>query len=156
MRLAGIIPDSVVDGPGVRYTIFAQGCKHHCEGCHNPRTWDFQDGYDICVDDLINRIENESLTKKVTFSGGDPLYQLDEFTELSKKLKSLGYHIVLYTGFDIEDIINLDIMKYIDIVVDGKFDLSLRTLECKFRGSSNQRVIDVQRSSPNEIVEIEW
>ncbi|QCX32568.1 anaerobic ribonucleoside-triphosphate reductase activating protein [Caloramator sp. E03] len=161
IRISGIIKESVVDGPGIRYVIFAQGCLHKCIGCHNPHTHDFKGGYDIDVDDLKNDIIRNPFIDGVTFSGGDPFYQVEGFYYLAKELKKNNIHIVCYTGFFYEDIVkNNDkkkLLENVDLLIDGPFILSQKTLKLPFRGSSNQRIIDVKRSlMEGEVITVEY
>lgn len=150
IRISGIVKESVVDGPGIRYVIFAQGCLHKCVGCHNPHTHDFKGGYDIDADVLKEDIIKNPFIDGVTFSGGDPFYQVDGFCYLAKELKKNNIHIVCYTGFVYEDIVkNNDkkkLLENIDLLIDGPFILSQKTFKLPFRGSSNQRIIDVKKS----------
>lgn len=146
MRIAGIIDESIVDGPGIRTVIFTQGCGHHCKGCHNPETWDYDGGKDVNVNDLIERVMSNPLVKGITISGGDPFYQDVQLTDLCRSAKGAGLEVAVYTGFLFEEIRNLYAMQYIDIIVDGPFVEAERTLDLKFRGSRNQRIIDVQKS----------
>ena len=139
MRIAAIEHDSVVNGVGCRTVIYTQGCKHKCVGCHNPSTWDFNAGYEMTLDEIYHEVKKNKLSKSITWSGGDPVYQLDEVLELSKRLKEEGYDIWLYTGFLYEEIQNK--LCYIDVVVDGLFEIDKRTLDIPFVGSSNQRII---------------
>jgi anaerobic ribonucleoside-triphosphate reductase activating protein len=152
LNLAGIVGDSIVDGPGIRFTIFAQGCSIGCPGCQNPQTHPFGIGVDRYVDDLIAEVRSNPLVKGVTFSGGDPFFQAESFASLASRLKELGYEVAAYTGFTWENLIakgtrgQKELLAYLDILVDGPFILALRDLEIRFRGSSNQRIIDVPRS----------
>lgn len=147
LYLAGVVEDSIVDGPGVRYTIFSQGCAHNCPGCHNPQTHPFvSGGYLEEVDTVVRAVQANPLIKGVTFSGGDPLYQSQAFTELAEKLKALGYDIWVYTGFLWEEVRGNPLMKFIDVLVDGPFIEERKTLELRYRGSRNQRLIDVPKS----------
>lgn len=154
MNIASIKYDSLVNGEGLRTVVFAQGCKHNCKGCFNPHTHEFGVGRDYEVEDLYNIIKENCLMKKVTFSGGDPLYQVEGFTELAKLLKADGYNIWCYTGFTIEEIQNDEnmskILDYVDVIVDGKFDES-KAGEYKYKGSSNQRIIiNIKENIGNE------
>lgn len=142
--IAGIIEDSIVDGPGVRYTIFSQGCAHRCLGCHNMSTWDFDGGYSITFDELLEDIKNKCINRKITFSGGEPYHQDSKFLELMKNLE--GFSFGAYSGYDFEDVIENPFTKRLDFLVDGKFILEKRTLSMPFRGSANQRFIDVKSS----------
>lgn len=150
IRLAGIEPMSVVDGQGLRYAIFVQGCIHHCKGCHNPETHDPDGGYVKNIDEIISDIDNYKGVRGITLSGGDPLYsaRYPEVLELCRKYKDKNPDktVWLYTGYRFEEISNIDILEYIDVMVDGRFDINLKSLDLKFRGSSNQRVIDVRKS----------
>ena len=103
MRVAGIVDDSMVDGPGIRYTIFLQGCKHNCPGCHNPATHDYNGGEIVNIDDIINDIKNYKYINAVTFSGGEPLDQPEAVEETINKLKAAGYHIMIYSGYTYEE-----------------------------------------------------
>lgn len=154
INIAGIEAESVVDGEGWRFAIFTQGCKHHCKNCHNPQTWDMCGGTQMSIDELVDTIEEafkeNILMDGVTLTGGDPLYQPDATFSLCKKLKDLGINIWLYTGFTYEEITKdeklMSIMKYIDVLVDGPFIESLKSLELEYRGSSNQRILDMKKT----------
>jgi anaerobic ribonucleoside-triphosphate reductase activating protein len=146
------VPDSIVDGPGLRYSIFVQGCAHACPGCHNPESWDFAGGEELSLEAIYKDIHADRGVRSVTFSGGDPMYQAAACATLAARLKSEVYNIWAYTGFLWEDLIaraDADVMEFlqnVDVLVDGPFIESLRSLELEFRGSSNQRVIDVKKS----------
>lgn len=164
IKLAGLVADSIVDGPGFRFTIFTQGCPHNCEGCHNPQTHDFNGGRYADCDKIIEKIMQNKMTSGVTFSGGDPFCQPEACAYLAEKLKSIGYHLMCYTGYTFEQLMemankNESIRKFLsllDIVIDGKFILAERSLELKYKGSRNQRTIDVQESiKQGRAVEIE-
>lgn len=154
IKLAGLIPESFVDGPGIRFTVFTQGCPHRCEGCHNPETHDFNGGRLADVDKIYSKIVSNPLIKGVTFSGGEPFCQPEPLSYLAAKLKKDGYHIMSYSGFLFEDLISKSekdkhikkLLENLDIVVDGPFLLAERSLELKFRGSRNQRIINVPES----------
>lgn len=154
INIAGIEAESVVDGEGWRFAIFTQGCKHHCKNCHNPQTWDMRGGTQMSIDELVDTIEEafkeNILMDGVTLTGGDPLYQPDATFSLCKKLKDLDINIWLYTGFTYEEITKdeklMSIMKYIDVLVDGPFIESLKSLELEYRGSSNQRILDMKKT----------
>ena len=154
MKLCGIEMDSIVDGPGIRMTIFFQGCPHHCEGCHNPETWDYDaDCLNMSVEDILKLFDNDSILAGVTLSGGEPLSprNFDEIIELVKEIKSRKKNVWIYTGYTIDKVLekypNLreDLFPYVDVVVDGPFVLKKRDLLLDFKGSSNQRLIDVQK-----------
>ena len=149
--------DSIVDGPGLRTTIWTQGCKHDCKGCHNPSTHDMNGGYEVDVDDLVNFYLKQELQSGVTLSGGDPFYQPTALLELTNKLKKNNVNIWCYTGFVFEDLMKDDIcqqvLKNINVLVDGPFIIAKKSLALLFKGSENQRLIDVQSSlKKNEIV----
>jgi anaerobic ribonucleoside-triphosphate reductase activating protein len=152
LNLAGTVGDSIVDGPGIRFTVFAQGCSFDCPGCHNPQTHEFGIGEDVSVDDLVERIRVNPLVKGVTFSGGDPFFQAEAFAALAVRLKALGYEVASYTGFTWENLaaagtdVQKELLRHLDILVDGPFVVSLRNLNLRFRGSENQRIIDVPKS----------
>lgn len=152
INVAGTADDSIVDGPGIRFTVFAQGCSFDCPGCQNPRTHEFGAGVDRSVDELVALARGNPLARGVTFSGGDPFFQAEGFALLAARLKALGYELAAYTGFLWEDLIargtseQRALLSHLDILVDGPFVLALRDLDLRFRGSSNQRIIDVPRS----------
>ena len=129
--------DSIVDGPGLRTAIFAQGCPRRCEGCHNPESWAFGTGTDMTVQDLFWRVKKNPLVRGVTFSGGEPFSQAEPFTELAKLLKEL-----LENGTPAQK----QLLAALDILVDGEFVLAQRNLDLRFRGSENQRILDVPQS----------
>lgn len=162
MRIAGITKESIVDGPGIRLVVFAQGCKHGCIGCHNPDTHSLKGGQLIEIEEIVKLAQKNPLLDGVTFSGGEPFLQAKEFTELGKELKKLGLNLIIYTGYTYEEIIEskngdwYELLKVADILVDGKFEIDKKSLELKFKGSSNQRMIDVKNSINEEkIIEIE-
>lgn len=157
MRVIKIIDGTTVDGPGFRTSIYFAGCHHHCPGCHNPQSWDPAGGEEMSVDEILGRVvENEM---NVTYSGGDPLYQIDDLAFLSKKIKELGREIWCYTGFRYEELINVSWFKkiedYIDVLVEGPFMEELRDTSLLFRGSSNQRIIDLTKTKENGKI-TEW
>ncbi len=154
MRVLDIIGGTSVDGPGLRTSIYFAGCAHHCPECHNPESWDMMGGTEMTVDDVMARIEEEDFD--VTFTGGDPLMQVEELIELAERVRAAGKKIWCYTGFRYEDIA-LDkrlsrILPYLEVLVDGPFLIACRDVKLLFRGSSNQRLIDVQNSTLGNIV----
>lgn len=156
IRVAGIIRESMNDGTGFRCVIFAQGCPHHCPHCHNSQTWDKDGGTDYTVDELFDIIVNEEFSD-VTFSGGDPLFQVEGFTELAKMVKNkTNKTIWCYTGYTYENIIKdskmAQILPFIDVLVDGPYMHSLRDTSLKFRGSSNQRIIELKNGVLHNII----
>lgn len=161
LRVAGIQPSSIVDGPGFRYTLFLQGCSHHCDGCHNPATWDKNGGKEMTVEDILADIKKEYYIDGVTVSGGEPLEQAKELKKLLYLLKEENYHIVLFSGYTFEQIKENENMAtclaYVDVLIDGEYKKDLRSLSLRFRGSENQRVIDVPESlSEGKTVFINW
>lgn len=154
IKLSGLVPESFVDGPGIRFTIFTQGCPHRCEGCHNPETHDFNGGRMADVDRILDKITENPLIKGVTFSGGEPFSQPEPLAYLARKLKDRDYHVMSYSGYTFEQLYDMsrenhnirDLLENIDILVDGPFILRERSLELRFRGSRNQRIIDVHKS----------
>jgi anaerobic ribonucleoside-triphosphate reductase activating protein len=153
MRIAGAVNDSIVDGPGIRMTLFLQGCTHRCPGCQNPETHDFTGGSLKTVDEILAAIERNPLLDGITFSGGEPLEQAVPLIELSIAVRDRGLSIWCYTGYLFEDICagtpSADasvLLQYIDVLVDGPFIETERSLDARWRGSLNQRVIDVPAS----------
>lgn len=152
INMAGIAGDSIVDGPGIRTTFFCQGCPHHCEGCHNPETWEFGIGTAMETADLARIARSNPLSRGVTFSGGEPFAQAEGFAELAGLLKEQGYEVASYTGFTFEHLrdhgtpAQKKLLSLLDVLVDGPFVLAQRSLELVYRGSANQRIIDVQKS----------
>ncbi len=146
--------DSIVDGDGVRSVIWFQGCDHKCFNCQNPETWDFDDGVEMDTEEMKKKIRELEYQQGVTFSGGDPLYQVEALIDLAKCVHECNMDVWVYTGFTYEELIKLgkkdkkylDVLKEIDILVDGPFVNSLKSFAVKFRGSSNQRIINVPES----------
>ena len=154
IRLAGVIRESIVDGPGIRMTVFCQGCPHHCKGCHNEQTWDFEGGYDSTVEKIIEEAKKDKLIKGLTLSGGEPFTQADAMAELARQAKAEGYNIFCYTGYTFEKLYaNFEkhpeykkLLEQCDWLVDGPFILEEKSLMLHFRGSRNQRILDVPKS----------
>ena len=151
LNLAGIQTDSIVDGPGIRTTFFCQGCPHHCEGCHNPETWPFAGGTPMDTDAMVRIVASNPLCKGVTFSGGEPFAQAEGFLELAKALKTLGYEVASYSGYTFEALLNgspaqRQLLEQIDVLIDGPFRQEEKSLELAFRGSNNQRILDIPKS----------
>lgn len=150
VRIAGKVEESIVDGPGLRYVLFTQGCPHHCPGCHNPGTHDVSGGVDVSLDEILRDIRKNPITRGVTFSGGEPFLQSAALAPLAAELKRLGYHLMAYTGYLMEALLtrprHAAFLASLDVVVDGPFVLAQRSLDLPFRGSSNQRFIDVPAS----------
>ena len=149
VRVLDIIEDTMVDGPGFRTSIYCAGCNHQCPGCHNPQSWDFNGGREMSTAELMRIIMADPFAN-VTFSGGDPMYQAAGFAELARAVhEQSNKDIWCYTGFTFESLISDDqreLLEQIDVLVDGPFIEKLRDSDLLFRGSSNQRLIDVQAS----------
>lgn len=151
VHIAGFNKSSIVDGSGVRYTIYMQGCEHKCKGCHNPETHDNYGGEIINTEDIINDFINYEWIKGITLSGGDPFFQPVQAKELADAAHRYNKDVWAYTGYTIEQLMKngtkemKELLSSIDILVDGKFDITRKTLTKAFVGSSNQRIIDVQR-----------
>ena len=151
LDLSGIVSDSIVDGPGIRTTIFCQGCPHHCPGCHNPETWEFGCGTPMEEERLVEIAQSNPLCRGVTFSGGEPFAQASGFAKLAKLLKEKGYEVASYSGYTFEELLKgtddqKKLLESIDILIDGRFIQSQKSLEIAFRGSRNQRILDVKKS----------
>lgn len=153
IRLAGTVNDSIVDGPGIRFTIFVQGCPHNCKGCHNPQTHDFNGGTVTTTEELLEKIKSNPLLDGVTFSGGEPFCQAEALAELGAEIRKLGLNIITYTGYTFEKLFEEreknswgKLLEVTDYLIDGPFILEQKDWEIKFRGSSNQRYIDCQAS----------
>jgi len=157
IRIAGVVKESIVDGPGIRFTLFVQGCPHNCPQCHNPQTHDFNKGEIVAHDKVLNAIFKNPLLSGVTFSGGEPFLQAESLYLIGKKIKEKGLNLLTYTGFLFEDLIKMSkkdlyILKLIelnDYIMDGKFEVENKTFNKTFVGSSNQRRIDVKKTIEN-------
>lgn len=154
LRIAGTVNDSIVDGPGLRLAIFTQGCPHHCKGCHNPQTHDFDGGNDVTLESLLDMLKSDPLLDGVTYSGGEPFCQAKQLYELGLEVKKLGMNVITYTGYTFEYLLEHSddencyekLLSVTDYLIDGPFELDKRNILLKFRGSSNQRIIDVKKS----------
>ena len=151
LKLAGLQTDSIVDGPGIRTTFFCQGCPHRCPGCHNPETWSFAGGTPMDTEALVKIVTDNPLCRGVTFSGGEPFAQAEGFLELAVALKEKGYEIASYSGYTFEQLLQGTqaqqmLLQNIDILIDGQFLQAEKSLELAFRGSRNQRILDVPKS----------
>lgn len=151
MRIAGIIDESIVDGVGVRWVVFAQGCPHRCKGCHNEKTWDAELGYPMTVDELIKMlsmaVSNDTIIQGITISGGEPFAQAKELAEFARLVKEhTELDVWIYTGWTLKQIIDrgdpdeLALLDTADVLVDGPYIEELRTLDRRFVGSSNQHI----------------
>jgi len=149
LRVNGIVEESIVDGPGLRYTVFTQGCLHHCTGCHNPDTHDMEGGYPLDVQDILTQVMENPLLSGVTFSGGEPFLQPAPLCTLAAQVRSLDKNVVVYTGYKYEQLLGLSLhspyiarlLDLTDILIDGLFVEELRSLELLYRSSSNQRIL---------------
>lgn len=162
MRIAGLVEESIVDGPGFRYAIFAQGCHIHCPECHNPETHDPNGGKDMDTDDMIAQFSENILLDGITLSGGDPFLQPEACLQLAKGAHAAGLNVWAYSGQTYEALMKIDrpfvreLLGEIDVLVDGPFVLARRTLDMRFRGSDNQRIIDMKATrATGEVVELE-
>ncbi len=152
LRIAGVVKESIVDGPGIRFTIFCQGCPHNCEGCHNPETHDFSGGYDCSIEKILMEIDRNPLLAGVTFSGGEPICQAEAFLTLGKEVKKRNLDIVIFTGYTFEELEEMqkdriaikELLEISDYLIDGRFILKEKDLTLNFRGSKNQRFIDLK------------
>lgn len=152
IQLAGVVNDSITDGPGIRLTVFVQGCPHHCPGCHNPQTWDFAGGQPTTTEELWQQIQQNPLLSGVTFSGGEPMAQAAALLPLAQRIKQAGLELAIYTGYTFEQLLNLpdpavrQLLELADTLIDGPFILAQRNLELNFRGSENQRILKAAAS----------
>lgn len=155
MRIAGTVQDSIVDGPGFRFTVFTQGCSHHCPGCHNPQTHNPSGGTEHTVEELLERMRSNPLTDGLTLSGGEPFEQPEDCLLLAQGAHESGLNVWSYTGYLFEFLRDQGteaqkaLLRELDVLVDGPFLLEQRTLSLPWRGSRNQRVIDVPKSLEN-------
>lgn len=153
IRLASDLQtDSIVDGEGIRTVIWTQGCSHNCFMCHNPQTHAFDGGEEVEVDDVLERLETLEGQAGITFSGGDPMFQPKQCAAIARYAHTLGLNVWAYTGFTFEQLLEsknkdmIDFLNEIDVLIDGKFIVELKSLDAIFRGSTNQRIIDVSKS----------
>lgn len=151
LDLAGISGDSIVDGPGIRTTVFTQGCPHHCPGCHNPETWEFGCGTEMAEETVLDIVRSNPLCKGVTFSGGEPFCQAEGLARLARMLKERGYEVAAYSGYTFEELLEgtpeqKGLLATLDVLIDGPFLMEERSLELNFRGSRNQRILNVPAS----------
>lgn len=154
IRIAGLTQESIVDGPGIRFVIFTQGCRHQCPGCHNPQTHSFAGGVEMEISEILQQIKGNPLLDGVTLSGGDPFEQGEACAALAKEVRALGLHVITYTGYRYETILeNLEhrpgwkeLLAHSHWLVDGKFDQRLKSPYLRFVGSANQRIIDLEET----------
>lgn len=159
LMLSGIEPESIVDGPGIRYVLFTQGCPHACPGCHNPKTHPFEGGFPADIPAILQEVRENPLLKGVTFSGGEPFCQAGELAKLAKQLRAQNprLDLLIFTGYTLEQLLAMgveavELLEQADWLVDGRFLLEERDLTLRFRGSRNQRLIDLRGEEP-KIVE---
>lgn len=154
LRISGVVKESIVDGKGLRFVVFCQGCPHHCPGCHNPQTHDFEAGTDVELDKIVQEVVQNPLLQGVTFSGGEPFCQAPAFAELGRRLKALPgrrLDLMVYSGWTLEQLQEKareepavgELLQVCDTLVDGPFLLAQRDLTLRYRGSRNQRYIDL-------------
>ena len=142
LRVAGCVSDSIVDGPGMRYVVFVQGCPHRCPGCHNPQTHDFAGGYPADPDEIVRQVKADPLMSGVTFSGGEPFCQPEALAALGERIRALGKNIVIYSGYTFEQLLHIG-ERNPAVLVDGPYLEAERDLTLEYRGSRNQRLIKV-------------
>ena len=164
LKIAGVVRESIVDGPGIRFVVFTQGCSHRCPGCHNPQTHDPEGGNWIDTDRILEEIDKNPILKGVTFSGGEPFEQPRAMAELAKGVMERDLDLVSYSGYTFEELLEMAeededvryIIEHCRMIIDGRFQLENKTLALPFRGSTNQRLIDVQASlETGKVVEFE-
>lgn len=150
IRIAGLVNDSIVDGPGFRLAVFTQGCPHNCEGCHNPETHDFNGGRLMDTGEIVKVMQDNPLLDGITLTGGDPFCQPAACMELARSAHEMGLNVWAFSGWTYEELLKdpeaCDLLKETDVLVDGPFVIAQRTLDKRFMGSKNQRAIDVRRS----------
>ena len=156
IRVLSILQQTMADGPGLRTAIYCAGCAHHCPGCHNPESWDFAAGEWMEVDDLVQLVKEDSMSN-VSFSGGDPFYQAEAFTELARRIKEeTSKTIWCWSGFTLEEIeadpVMREMLPWLDVLVDGPFLLEERDTDLLFRGSPNQRIIYLHGAPPEDVI----
>ena len=153
LRVAGVIEESIVDGPGIRFVLFLQGCRLHCPGCQNPQTWDFDGGTLVTSDEVLARIKENPLVHGVTFSGGEPFEQAQALLPLAAELKAQGYHLMAFSGYTFEQLREKSecraLLEKLDLLVDGPFLEAQKSLDLRFRGSRNQRILNIPASREN-------
>ena len=154
INMAGIVRESIVDGPGIRFVVFSQGCPHHCPGCHNPETHEMGIGKDIPIERILSAFDENPMLDGITLSGGEPFVQLRAMAALARAVRERGKNVFCYTGYTFEQLLEMgkedpdvmDLLNATDDLVDGPFILAERNLALRFRGSTNQRILDVAKS----------
>ena len=153
LRVAGVIEESIVDGPGLRFVLFLQGCHFRCPGCQNPQTWDFEGGTPVPAEEVLARIQLDPLVHGVTFSGGEPFEQAEALAPLAAELKARGYHLMAFTGYTLDKLLCKpecrEFLDLLDLIVDGPFIEAEKSLDLRFRGSRNQRIINIPATRDN-------
>ena len=152
LRINGIVPESVVDGPGIRYAVFTQGCPHRCPGCHNPQTHDFSGGEEADPERMLSEIREDPLLRGVTFSGGEPFCQAGALAGIARQVHAMGLDVVTYSGFTYEQLLEMAeadpdteaLLNETDLLIDGPFLIGERDLSLLFRGSRNQRILNLK------------
>lgn len=152
IKVCGIEPESIVDGPGFRYVLFVQGCPHHCPGCHNPESWAKDAGEEMTIGEIMDEILANPNLGGITFSGGEPFEQVPALLELAKLIKAEGLHLMGYSGYTLEELKDRhdeetdELLGLLDMLVDGRYIEKERNLTLVYRGSENQRVIDMNKT----------
>lgn len=154
LRLFGVATESITDGPGIRYAIFTQGCPHYCPGCHNPESHSFTDGYLVSEEEIIKDIKANPLLDGITLSGGEPFMQAEELVPIAAAATSQGLSVIVFSGYTFEELLDLSLVRpgykalleHTDILIDGRFETDKKSMSLRFRGSTNQRAIDVRQS----------
>ena len=152
IRLAGIVPESIVDGPGYRFAVFVQGCPHACPGCHNPKTHDFSGGTMGDTQEIIGKLGTNPLIRGITLTGGEPMMQPEPLAEIARAAKEKGMNVWCYTGFTLEQLLaegradRMALLRAVDVLVDGPYVAAERSISLLYRGSRNQRLLDVRQS----------
>ena len=162
VRIAGFVKESIVDGEGLRASIYMQGCPHRCEACHNPQTHEFNEGEIVSVYNLVEKIEQNPLLSGITLSGGEPFCQAQKLVPFAKYVKQKGLNIWCYSGYTLEELKTLscvdiyvgELLELVDVLVDGHFEIELKDETLPFRGSSNQRIIDMSATRKKEMQEV--
>lgn len=152
IRIAGYENDSITDGPGIRFVLFVQGCPRRCPGCHNPESQSYSGGTEVEIEDILTKIRENPLLDGITLSGGEPFLQADKLAVIAKEAHRLGLSVITYTGYIFDDLVHdgrkewMDLIEESDYIVDGPYEEKLRSLELKFKGSANQRIINVKKT----------
>lgn len=152
LTIAGVVKESIVDGRGIRYTVFTQGCPHHCPGCHNPQTWPFEGGEVTTPQKLFEDFQKNPILKGITFSGGEPFCQPGPLAELARLVHGAGKDVTVFSGYTYEQLMERndpqvdELLRETDVLIDGPFLEAEKNLELTFRGSENQRLIDLKKT----------